>query len=392
MPSSIAPAQPRQLPTADVTEDLWRWMGDVALPFWATRGLDPETGLFWERMTAEGTPDRAAPRRIRVQARQIYSFAHAAVLGLHPQGTALALGVFDRLLAAAEAPDGAPGFVQALAPDGTVQDPTRDAYDHAFLVLAFAWLSKASGAPRVAAALERCLDFVDQGLGAADGSLYESVPRRLPRRQNPQMHWFESVLALMELGHPGAAARAATARRLFDDKLYHRPTRTIGEYFAEDWHPLPDAAARIVEPGHLAEWSWLLRRYDALAGLPPCAEAADLLRAALRWTQPATGLLVDEVDRDGPVLRGTSRIWLQTELVKARLAMAEAGGGAEREAAIAALAAMRDHFLGKPWPAGWIDQLDAVGRPVPGPVPASILYHVFVAVAEAKRILGTSRG
>ena len=59
-----------------------------------------------------------------------------------------------------------------------------------------AWLLRASGAPRVEAALTQTLAFIDGCLTDPQGALYEDDLRTQPRRQNPQMHWFEAMLAL----------------------------------------------------------------------------------------------------------------------------------------------------------------------------------------------------
>jgi mannose-6-phosphate isomerase len=45
-----------------------------------------------------------------------------------------------------------------------------------------------------------------------------------------------------------------------------------------------------------------------------------------------------------------------------------------------------DRFMGKPWPAGWIDHLDASGQPIVDYAPASTLYHMVLATAEANRL------
>jgi len=50
---------------------LKEWMTTVVLPFWATEGVDATSGAFQERFFADARPDFDAPRRLRVQARQI---------------------------------------------------------------------------------------------------------------------------------------------------------------------------------------------------------------------------------------------------------------------------------------------------------------------------------
>lgn len=372
-----------------VVPRLTRWMIDECLPFWAENGRSATTGLFFECMTPEGQPDASAPLRFRVQCRQIYSLSHAAVLGWLPQGAALAHQGFERMMAAAWAPDGHPGFVHVLNADATVRDARRDSYDHAFAVLALSWLKRATGDPKVKVALDATIDWVDTVMTDRFGALTEGLPASLPRRQNPQMHWFEAMLALHEAaGDPRALDRAARHRAFMEAYLVEPETDTLGEYFTDDWAPAAGAAGASVEPGHLAEWTWLLRRHEAMSGSPQSDLPSRLLATAARSCDPATGLLVDECDRSGRPIRGTCRSWLATEWAKAWIAEAEAGIPDAAQKAMLALETLERAHLARPFRAGWIDQLDERGTPVPGPVPSSILYHVFVAVAEADRVFG----
>jgi mannose-6-phosphate isomerase len=364
-------------------------MTGTVLPYWGTVGYDTAAGLFQERLFPDGRPDVGAVRRVRVQARQIYVYAHAAVIGWYPEGAALALGAYDRLVEVAHEPDGRRGFVHSVTPEGQVVSPLRDAYDHAFLVLAFAWLLRATGEARIRVILDAVLGFVDAEMTAPDGSLLEGVPPSLPRRQNPQMHWYEAMLALMEAGVFDAAERAMRHRKLFETRLYDAATGSLGEYFTDNWAPAPGLDGAILEPGHHAEWVWLLRRHEALANLPRSEIAGALLDEAIRWTAPESGLLVDEVLRGGGVHRGTRRTWLQTELAKAWLSEVELGHPWAAKEARRALAALNRYFLRQPIEAGWLDRINEKARPLLGLIPASALYHVFLAVAEAERVLGS---
>src|ERR1700687_653270 len=119
----------------DIVRFLRGLMIEHSLPLWSGEGWDSTAGGFVEKLDIEGRADRAAPRRVRVQARQIYSFAKAAQMGWYPEGREIAMKGLDYLLTTAKGPDGQPGFVHLLAPDGAVLDPLRDTYDHAFVLL-----------------------------------------------------------------------------------------------------------------------------------------------------------------------------------------------------------------------------------------------------------------
>src|SRR3984893_13301870 len=72
--------------SADIVGKLKLRIIDHCLPLWSTEGWDQSTGGFVERLGIDGRADRAAPRRVRVQARPIYCFAKAAQLGWEPGG------------------------------------------------------------------------------------------------------------------------------------------------------------------------------------------------------------------------------------------------------------------------------------------------------------------
>ena len=126
------------LDSADIVERLKLRMIERCLPLWSTEGWDNTAGGFIDRLDPDGRAKSLAPRRVFVQARQIYCFAKAAQMGWYPDGRAIALKGLDHLLSRAKSPDGRPGFVHTLKPDGAVLDPRRDSYDHAFVLLALA--------------------------------------------------------------------------------------------------------------------------------------------------------------------------------------------------------------------------------------------------------------
>ena len=368
------------------------WATDVALPLWATTGFDAARGGFHERLHLNGTPDHDAPRRTRVQARQIYVFAHAAVLGWYPEGLGVALRAFEFMLERRRAPDGARGYVRVLTPDGTVADASRDLYDHAFILLALGWLARATGDAQIAALIDEILAFLDEDLAAGDGTFHEGIPRTEPRRQNPHMHLFEVMLGLHQtIGHPEALTRAAGLRNLLVNTFLDAQTHTLRENFTEDWRPSPGEDGDLREPGHHAEWVWLIRTHERLTDQPPDPLARTLLDQATATAEPGTGFLVDETDSAGQVRRGNRRLWPQTELAKAWLAECEIGRTGAANEASRTLTNLAAHYLAGPKPGLWFDQFDANGRPLSQLVPASTLYHLFGAIAEADRVLRASK-
>lgn len=323
-----------------------------------------------------------------VQARQIYVYAHASVLGWYPDALQVALRGLEFMLARCRSPDGAPGYVHSIAPDGSIADASRDTYDHAFILLALAWLARASGDAQVQALLDEALAFTDEHLAAGDGTFLEALPRSEPRRQNPHMHLFEAMLALHQTDrHPDALARAQALRSLLASRFLDPPTGALREYFTADWQCWPGPKGDVLEPGHHAEWCWLLRTHDRFAQQRPDPLASRLLDRAIATAEPATGFLIDEADASGAIRQASRRCWPQTELAKAWLAEHGVGRPEAAPAVTRALGGLMQHYLSGPVAGGWIDKFDARGRPMGEHIPASTFYHLFCAIAEADRVL-----
>lgn len=361
------------------------WTIAAALPRWSSDGWDAQDEWFIERLFSDGAPDVSAPRRIRVQARQIYCLAKAAYLGWFPEGAIMARKALDFMLAKAKSPDGRPGYVHVLSRDGSVLNPLRDTYDHAFILLALATVYQVDRDVRIRAEIDSLMHFIDTQLRSADGGYVESVPAAMPRRQNPQMHMFEAFIAAFDATHdPAFQQRAGDLFGLFVSNLFDTKNGTLGEYFEQDWSRIEPVC---VEPGHQAEWVWLLKQFERITGCPTSKYRTALLESALRY-RDATGCLIDEGDVQGNVVKSTRRLWPQTEIIKAWLAQAESGVAGAEDEARAALVRLDKHYLQHPVKGGWYDQFDAEGRSLVDTIPASSFYHILCAVAEADRVLG----
>lgn len=372
--------------TADVVARLKRRIIEEALPLWSTVGWDQAAGGFIDRLHRDGTADGAAPRRVFVQARQIYCFAKAAQLGWYPDGRTIALKGLEHLLAKAKAPDGRPGYVHRLTPEGAVLDGRRDSYDHAFILFALASVYALDKDPQIRAEIDALLGFLDSHLRSPHGGVHEGLPLTLPRRQNPHMHLFEAMIACFDATHDlSFQNRAGEFFALFLANLYDKQRRVLGEYFEEDWSRIAPVS---VEPGHQAEWVWLLKGFERITGCPTGARRGELLASALRYRDEATGCLVDEGDDAGNIRRNTRRLWPQTEIAKAWIAQAESGEAGAADEARAALERLERHYLSHPVRGGWYDQFDSDGRSLIETIPASSFYHVLCAVTEAEQVLG----
>ena len=375
-----------QSDSRDIVGTLKTLMIEHSLPLWSSEGWDRATGGFVDRLDQDGRAEHAVPRRVFVQARQIYCFAKAAQIGWYPEGREIAVKGLDYLLAKAKSPDGRPGFVHTLAQDGAVLDSLRDTYDHAFVLLALASVYALDRDAQVRSEIDSLLSFLDTQLRSPHGGFIEGWPASMPRRQNPQMHLFEAMIAAFDATHEASFQnRAGDFFALFLANLYDKQKHVLGEYFEDDWSKIEPVC---VEPGHQAECVWLLKGFERITGCPTGRHRAELLTSALRYRDEATGCLIDEGDAEGNVRRHTRRLWPQTEMAKAWIAQAEAGEAGAAEQARAALLRLERHYLRHPVAGAWYDQFDREGRSMIATIPASSFYHVFCAVAEAEAVLG----
>ncbi|MEO1330206.1 MAG: AGE family epimerase/isomerase [Pseudomonadota bacterium] len=365
------------------------WMRS-ALALWAEAGQCPATGAFFESLDRNGRPLVAQDRRVRVQFRQIYVYSHAASLGLDPLGVNRARRGFDYVLAHAWAVDGRPGWAHVLNAEGEAVDPRRDAYDHAFALFGLAWYYRVSLDPRARGMIDQTLAALEELLQAPNGGFVESDRGCWPRRQNPHMHAFEAAMALFEAtGEHRFLARAGEQYALFSTHFYDPSQALLFEYFDTDWRRLGAQEAQRVEPGHMAEWVWLLRDYQRLTGKPLDAQA-DPLFAKLQQVgfEPTGQFLVDALNAEGRVVSPTRRLWPQTELLKAALAQYRASGrDAHRRLAERTLHAIFEGYLCKRVPGLWRDKFDERGALCAEVAPASTFYHLFNAFAAAGEIL-----
>ena len=362
------------------------WTFADALPVWAEAGLDRAGGGFVEALTLDGAPLAAIDRRLRVQARQVYVYSHAAVLGWDGPALEAARGGFEYMTRHCWHRDS--GWVFSVAADGAPRDNRRWAYEQAFALLAFAWYYRASGEAAALDWASRTLAFLDASLADPDrGGYREAVPEAKPRRQNPHMP------------SPGSDASAARRHRRWRlpgarpvrwwgcsrGHFFDAPSATLGEFFTDDWHPAPGVEGQLVEPGHHYEWVWLLHQYAKATGEDLRAEVEALYGfAEAHGVDPADGMAYDAVLRDGTVAQPSKRCWPQSEALKAQLAMGEWLGldtGA-RVAAITNGLFRRYLGLGR---GIWQDQLDSTGAGAAERVPASNLYHLFLAFTELMR-------
>ena len=382
------------LPTASVSR-LRAWLTGQALPLWATAGVDPAGG-FVDALTLDGTPLPDLPRRMRVQARQIYVYSHAALLGWPgptggPDARAVAAQGFAFLTRHYWHPEG--GFRFAVARDGRALDDRRELYEQAFALLAMAWYGRATGDKAAAAWIARIIDFLDRMLAdPVHGGFAEGLPAIAggPRRQNPHMHLFEAMLALhAATGEARWLDRARALLALLRGRFVDASSGALREHFGPDWTPRDGDT---LEPGHHFEWTWLLARFAEATGETTAIERARLHAFGLHGVDGTDGLAFDGMARDGAVTADTKRLWVQTEAIKAELTRHE-GGEADAAARVGRLLdGLFARYIAAPdvAPGAWQDHIRRDGSGFAPNAPASSLYHLFVMTSEVLRVAGDS--
>ena len=369
------------------------WLIDHVCRYWLARVHDPAGGFF-ENLDALGAPVANQRRSTLVQARLTYVFSHAYILSHDPAYREAARHGLAFLMRAARAPDG--GWFRAVSVDGATLDNTRDTYDHAFVLFALAWYFRATGDTSAIQLADATWQFMRQRLGDPrhGGFFEEFVPGRtelkLPRRQNPHMHLLEAVLALHQAtSENNWLRRAGLLVELFKRRFIDPATGALIEFFAKDWSPAPGDEGRLREPGHQFEWVWLLHEYFRAArddSVMPCAERLFAFGEKF-GIDPADGLVFDGLDASGALVAGSKLLWPQTEYIKACVARAEwRNDDAARRAIEAHLARIATHFLRRDG-ANWHNQLARDGTPIAPNTPARVLYHLFLAVTEADRLM-----
>lgn len=366
--------------------ELHRCIADEALPLWGSIGFDKQSDQFVEQITLDGVPMLEIPRRVMVQARQIYVFGLAHQRGWFSNGDQLAFAAYQQLVKRySVAGNGSSGWAFSINSAGEVINDARDLYAQAFVLLALATIRRLGGGNAPLRLAHETLSFLDAKMAAPAGGYYETYPRALgSRRQNPHMHLLEALLAWHELvPEDGFDKRALAIMELLQQRFIVQQNGVAGlvEYFDDALTPLggPDYSC---EPGHHFEWVWLLTTYATLTGCDCTEMAKTLWEHALRFGFRADDAIFDEISISGRPIQEGTRLWPLTEALKAINCGYPIPLGVRARAADDVATTLLNKFL-RPAPAGlWFDHFDSLGRLKRNNVPASSLYHLCCALSQ----------
>jgi mannose-6-phosphate isomerase len=360
---------------------LRNWLTDTALPLWRQAGFDAQSASFFERLSLSGQPVRGIPRRVMVQARQMYVFTKALKNGWLTGPSDFLEHALGSMLRNYHEADGQRGWAFSVSDSGKVVDDRRDFYAHAFLILALAEAYSMTGDRDCLRHIDEIILLLEECFRAGEG-MVPAVPGPADvLLQNPHMHYFEALLAAYEASGLGRYLDKAQALAgLLENRLLQQAEGIIPERFDRNWVPMYSSGCSF-EPGHQHEWAWLLAKYFTHVG----RELPDYvcgLRIRAEAGRSASGLIWSEVAPDGMVLAPTFRLWPHTEAIKSALQLES---GQQRTGTVAQLLGLlHAHFLTPAVPGGWHDLLDDKGNLLVDYIPASSLYHIVCAASECE--------
>ena len=305
---------------------LGRWLDNSALPLWWTAGADHTRGGFYELLDEEGRAI-SAPRRMRVQARQVYVYATAGLAGWQgPWRSAVAHGL-DALATRYRRAD---GVYRTLADDGGAPlDERAFLYDQAFALLALASAAKAGVQARNCAVEAASLRSVlVERFSRRDGGFLEQELRGSTFQSNPHMHLLEAALAWCGAGCDPAVGCAGGIRSFASvwRTSWTAKAECCANFLTTPARRPEDFPGSIIEPGHQFEWAWLLSAWGRMRNnSAAAAAAARLFDIGERYGIDAVrGVAIDVLLADMVPHSRQARLWPQTERLKAALALAAA--------------------------------------------------------------------
>ena len=354
---------------ADQRDWLQDWLWGRVMPAWAELAVDPVNGGLVENIGLDGEPKRCDTRRGRIGPRQLFAFARVRRLGWNPYGAADVVieATLDFLSTRGRASDS--GWAHKFNGDGSIQDGSRDLYDHAFIALAGSELATL-GDGRGLALADEAFTVIDTFFAdPARGGWQDPETAPGLKRANPHMHLLEASLAHYEAFHdPACLKRIERIATLFERWMFDPASGAMIEDFKPDWSPLESVR---VEPGHCYEWAFLLHEVERLTGRDTASWRRRLIDFAEREGVRG-GLALDIAGADQP----SFRLWPQLERIRALAHTPRPGADIP-----AVLDQVMDLYLKPGPPHGWIDRLDADQKPEVSAVPASMLYHLMTALA-----------
>lgn len=360
------------------------WLTEFACPLWLDKGIDWKNGGFYECLSLQGEPT-PSPRRVMVQARQIFSSHLAMNLGIisGEQCRASIKKGIDFILRYYSLPSG--GFLHAIDENFEPLKKPEDLYGQAFALFGLAHAYKVLSDTFYKNRAKQLLAYLNRERKLPQGGFSEILSQEIQYEANPHMHLFEALLYWMEIdSDPEWKIMADEILSLCLNKFIDSEKTLLAEHFDSNWKPILTNGIFIFEPGHHYEWVWLLGRYQKLTGKelrPLRKKLYDV--SELYGISPTKKCAYDEVSSHLLPYKKTARFWPQCERIKAALQL---GLETEDPAPYARTADESLHalfqFLDVPIQGLWYDTWQESGEFTIQPAKASSFYHIIGAMSE----------
>ncbi|MFI2102699.1 AGE family epimerase/isomerase [Isoptericola sp. NPDC019693] len=383
-----APHLPAEGPTPS-----WRAEHFVSLLSFARPSLGENGAAGW--LDDAGVVDAGQPEHLWITCRMTHSFGLGQLLGVDGADALVERGIAGLSRTLADPDHG--GWLASRGP-GATSDATKQAYGHAFVVLAGS-TGTVARTPGAVTLLEAALAVLDERFWEADHQLH--LDERSPdwgtvdpyRGVNANMHSVEALLA----------AHDATGERRWLDRAAVVADRVIGwasgnswripEHFDTAWRPQLEFNADRpndpfkpygATPGHGLEWARLLLQVDVAGATPGRrTDAARQLfdRAVTDGWDESGGGFVYTTDWSGDPVEARRFHWVAAEAAAAADVLHRTTG----EARYAELAdrwwAWIDTHLVDHERGSWFHELDTENRPAGRTwVGKPDIYHAAQAV------------
>ncbi len=377
---------------------LARWV-----PKWHEAFWDTDQNCFYERVNQHFKPILTGQRRLLTQCRLLATFSDASAYKTCRLKTGILTPAFENILDLYHVPETG-GFIFSVDDDLNPLETHYDFYAQGFVIFAFSHYYRATGDERAQDYAQAVLGFIqenfklEQGYAEALDAALNLVPGL--RRHESHMHVLEGCLFAAETWPVDKRWSAFTDElvNLFFEKFYQAGGILLSEYYTGDLSPRGNEEGQIIcEPGHAAEWIWLLKKHAILKGTPDCYD--DTCQTLLDWAydhgwDEEHGGIYDELDADGHIVQDTKRIWPFAEMLKASALMLDSAPDRDalKDRMTDMVSVFNDHYMQER--GFWVEWLTRDLKPAVDYMPGTTPYHVYYGIMEtleALRARGASK-